>query len=401
MSDTIPSGYDWHVVALADHAGLTCRFLKPADFTIAELPPETPDFSDGATFMPLAVAMTSYGPMVFTVAARPAFDDGAVSQWLEFICDKEGYPHSEITETRIGALPAVTCDATQQATDGTAMRMRFVLLEDGGRIFQMSAMAPDALWSAVIEKMTPMLASFELRESRGTQVQLLPGVPLPTPPTENISPESLPTEAASAASPAPAAEPSATMTPEEFIALALAEDAASLDPEHPVNANLRNRGVGFVPRIVSTDAETRCAVLAASAVEGFLRVPFGWHVNDDGRRTLVFDAGGRIQISLNQRAHEGASEAECARHLIQPHLENEPGLPHIEHSMGGIAAAGVRGVNVEGAVLDQFFLVRDLGREGRHLVARVTATAEDMKRALDLAGDIMATFRKAEDEALP
>ena len=30
------------------------------------------------SFMPLAVAISPYGPMVFTVAARPAFGDGAV-----------------------------------------------------------------------------------------------------------------------------------------------------------------------------------------------------------------------------------------------------------------------------------------------------------------------------------
>jgi hypothetical protein len=54
-----------------------------------------------------------------------------------------------------------------------AMRMRFVLLEDGGRLFQMSAMAPDPFWAAAIEKMTPMLESLELRESRGTSVPLI------------------------------------------------------------------------------------------------------------------------------------------------------------------------------------------------------------------------------------
>ena len=37
-------------------------------------------------------------------------------------------------------------------------------------------------------------------------------------------------------------------------------------------------------------------------------------------------------------------------------------------------------------------MVRDIGREGLYLVARVTASAEDAKRALDLAGDIVASF---------
>jgi hypothetical protein len=167
-------------VSLPAHAGLTCRFLKPADFKIADLPAEEVDFSKGPQFIPLALAITPYGPMVFTIAARPAFDDGAVSQWLEYICKAEGYAHTPVKETRIGDLPAVTCDATQKADDVT-MTMRFVLFEDGGRLFQMTAMAPDPLWKSAIEKMAPMLASLELRESRGTQVALFPDQPAPAP----------------------------------------------------------------------------------------------------------------------------------------------------------------------------------------------------------------------------
>ncbi|MEQ1690422.1 MAG: hypothetical protein ABMA00_04005 [Gemmatimonas sp.] len=401
---SIPSGYEYHVVAPDAHEGLTCRFLKAPDFTVAELPPEEIDFSASATFMPLAVAISPYGPMVFTVAARPAFDDGAVAQWLEFICDAEQYAHSEIEVTQIGMLPAVTCDATQQTTDGTTMRMRFLLFEDGGRLFQMSAMAPDLLWAAGLQKMSPMLDSFELREVHGTNVPLRPGEAPPV----SSSPPDVASETAEAA-PAPAdvaptdvaqEEPRAGLTPEEFAALALADDAAALEPEHPVNANLRDRGVGLVPRVVSTDIALKAAVLAAGAVEGFFRVPLGWHVIDDGRRTLIFDAGGKIQINLSQREHEGASVGEHAHQLIQQYLEVEPDLPFIESSLAGVAAAGVRGANIDGVPLDQVFLVRDMGRTGRHLVARVTAASEDASRALDLAGDIMVTFGTPEGLAL-
>ncbi len=387
MSDTIPAGYDYHVAALEAHAGLTCRFLKPADFTVADLPPETPDFTDGAQFMPIAVAMSPHGPMVFAVAARPAFGDGTVALWLDYICTQEHYPHSAITETRIGSLPAVTCDASQQADDGSTMTMRFVLLEDGGRLFQMSAMSPEMFWSAALDKMSPMLASLELGQVHGTRVPLFPGSP---PPTATASaPASAP---APEPARAPAVEPTAVLTPDEFLALALADDAASLDVEHPMNANLRERGAGLVPRVVKTDLATRCATLAAGAVEGFFRVPFGWHVIDDGKRTLVFDAGGRIQINLSQRLHEGASTADFSRQLLQQYLEKQPDLPSVAITFSGIAGVGVRGVTVESETLDQYFLVRDLNRAGRYLVARVSASAEDSTRALDLAGDIVATF---------
>lgn len=68
------------------------------------MPPETPDFNAGGQFMPLTVAMSPYGQMIFTVAARPAFGDGAVAQWLDYICNQEGYLRPPISEIRIGEI---------------------------------------------------------------------------------------------------------------------------------------------------------------------------------------------------------------------------------------------------------------------------------------------------------
>lgn len=403
MPEQIPEGYAYHVVAPDAHPGLTCRFLKPAEFQLADVPAETPDFSASAVFMPLAIAVTHYGPMVFTLAARPAFDDGAVSQWLEYICGQEGYPHSPVTTTRVGLLPAVTCDATQRADDGTPMKMRFVLLEDGGRLLQMSAMSPEVFWPAALRKMSPMLESFELREVRGTKVPLLPGGPPPQPPapeaplaeTETPPAETKPAPASAHTAPAPptsASVPTALLQPEEVAALALAEDTVSLDPEHPFNVDLRDRGAGLVPRVAGLDPATKSVRIAAGAVEGIFRVPFGWHVMDDGRRTLVFDAGGRIQVNLTLRRHEGASTTEFAMQLLQQYLEQQPGLPTIQRELSGIAVSAVRGVVIGSETLDQYFLVRDVGREGLYLVAKVNTSAADCARAMDLAGDVVATF---------
>ena len=352
--------------------------------------------------MPLAVAITQYGPMVFTIAARPAFDDGTVSQWLDYICRAEGYAHTAVKETRIGDLPAVTCDATQKADDVT-MTMRFVLLEDGGRLIQMSAMAPEAFWDGAIKKMAPMLASLELRETRGTKVALFPGQPVPA--TKSDNPPAAPAEAAkeesapSANVPAPATQaptPTAILTPAEMAAIALAADAASLDPENKINANLRNRGAGLVPRVASVDLPGKFATVAAGALQGFLRLPLGWHVIDDGKRTLVFDAAGKIQISLSQRLSEGAAPKDFARTLLDQYLATQPDLPIAAFELDGVAMAGVRGVMVDGEKLDQCFFVRDLGREGLLLVGRATATGADAQRAFDLAGDIVATFQAPE-----
>lgn len=408
MTLSVPAGYAPHVVAPPQHAGLTCRFLKPADFQIADLPPAEPDFAASPQFLPLAVALTPIGPMVFTVAARPSFSDGAVSQWLDYICRDENYPHTTITEIRLGPLVGVTCDATQQA-DSVTMKMRLILIEDDGRLFQLSAMAPEAFWTSALEKMGPMLASFELRETRGTKVALFPDQSAPTAPAQE-KPAAKPArkEAAgekpaatkkkkqTAAAAAPAAEPAPTLTAkftaDELAAMALADDASTLDPEHAFNVNLRNRGAGLVPRVVSTDLPGKSATVAAGAVQGFFRVPLGWHVIDDGKRTLIFDAAGKVQVNLSQRRSEGVSATAYARACLDQYLATQPDLPIAEFVIDGIAAAGIRGVMIDGEKLDQAFFVRDLGRAGLLLVARATGAEADSKRALDLAGDIMATF---------
>jgi hypothetical protein len=182
------------------------------------------------------------------------------------------------------------------------------------------------------------------------------------------------------------------LKPEELIALALADDTASLDPELPFNANLRDRGAGLVPRVAGTDPASKSVRIAAGAVEGFFRVPFGWHVIDDGKRTLVFDPGGRIQVNLTLRPHEGLATTEFAARLLQQYLEQQPDLPTIQRTLSGIAVSAVRGVAIGDETLDQYFLVRDVGRDGLFLVAKVNTNAEDCSRAMDLAGDIVATF---------
>jgi len=399
VSIVIPEGYEYHVAAHPEHDGLTCRFLRHQDFSIADVPSESLNFDEGVQFMPLAVAIAPYGPMVFSIAARPAFDDGAVAQWLEYICEQEGYPHTTVVEWPIGELPAVMCDAIQVA-DGVTMKMRFVLLEDGGRIFQMSAMAPEPFWENALGKMAPMLSSFELQEVRGSHVPLLAGGPSPsTRATTDGKHEASALERDAMSSDTSASDDRATLpaptpllTSAEISTIALANDATSLDPEQPTNARLRDNGIGLVPRIVSVDLHEKSARVGAGAIQGMFRVPLGWHVIDDGQRTLVFDGDGCIQVSVNQRQHEGATPEAFARACLEQAIEQQPDLPTIAATLGDIAAAGVRGISVDAETLDQYYFVRDVGRDGMYLVARVSATAEHITRALDLAGDVLATF---------
>ena len=93
--------------------------------------------------------------------------------------------------------------------------------------------------------------------------------------------------------------------PNTVPAHAFASDTSTFDPENPVNANLRDRGVGLVPNVVTTHEADRRASVMAGAVDAQIDIPFGWHVIDDSKRTLVFGATNQVRIRLNLISRDG------------------------------------------------------------------------------------------------
>lgn len=83
-----------------------------------------------------------------------------------------------------------------------------------------------------------------------------------------------------------------------YRAFALAEDAGSFDQEHPINAGFRDSGIGLVPMLSAVDPDAKYGAFACGSIMAHLSIPFGWHVYDDGRCTLVFDPAGRTQLSF-------------------------------------------------------------------------------------------------------
>jgi hypothetical protein len=378
MSDA-PSGYSYKILTPAGREFLKCRFLLPDDFKLVDLPAEETDFSEVKNFMPIAIANATYGSVVFIVGTRPAYKEGNVADWLPRLLKMEGMEAGPVELVDVGPLKAAACDALQ-VTDGMTMRLRVTMLEDGGRLYNFIAVAPDQLWVAVSRKFNDMVKSFEV-ETRGG-----PTMPL-TAEAEVAARET--TEKT------PSAETTARLSPTQFAELVFADDMSALDPEQKINANLRERGVGFVPNVLSVDKEQKSARVGAGAIEGIFRVPFGWHVNDDGRRTLVFDGGGRMQISISLRPREKDSLVDLGRSYVVPYLEQQPDLQGFVHEQGDVVAVGVRGLKVDGEVLDQTFLLRDIDRDGYVLVARATGNSEDIRLAMNLAGDILAGIETA------
>src|SRR5688572_8066779 len=116
-------------------AGLDFRVERPSDWVVVPLPEEQHAFDDPLHFAPLALLMAPFAAVVFAVAARPAYADGTVAQWLEWMARQRNLDPGTIEQQQLGAHVGVGCWATQ-IEDGTVMRARLVLVEDGERMVQ-------------------------------------------------------------------------------------------------------------------------------------------------------------------------------------------------------------------------------------------------------------------------
>jgi hypothetical protein len=285
----------------------------------------------------------------------------------------------------LGGLPCLMVEVLQ-ATDAGKMRMRTALLEDGKRLVNVSIMAPDAIWPSVEPTLRLAMTSFRLAEPRGTNTPLMRAdVKKVADKTRTTAAKpSAPNESSAASAeeskPVPAAE------------LALADDAETLNPEHPFNIRLRNGGAGLTPRVIEKNDEEKYAVIGAGAIVATFKLPYGWHAMDDGKRTLVFDAAGKIQISLNLRRDDGDARAMLKQLMAEAKKEQpkiDPEMVDFAPDMPGLVLRNYR----DGEdILVQAFVVKHVRDDGMAHVARVTAAPDDMSRALNLAEVVLRSL---------
>lgn len=132
----------------------------PAEWVQADIPAEEPDYSEEA-FHPLAVFAARYGLMVLTVSVRPAFEQGAVAEWLTRLAVREGIDFTDIGPAQAGTIQGVGGTGTQQSQAGTLI-IRVVLFEQGGWAHSLVAMAPAAVWDSLAPLYDRMFDSFAM-----------------------------------------------------------------------------------------------------------------------------------------------------------------------------------------------------------------------------------------------
>ena len=145
---------------------LSCSCELPDSWVVIPAPPEEYDFNTPTVFLPIVVCMAPYGAVVFTIAARPAFDDGTVQDWAEYLAERNSLTIQSIREARVNRMPCILVDATMPSEVGV-MRSRSVFLEDGKRLYNIGTLAPEAIWASVEADFNYMLGAFRLDETTG------------------------------------------------------------------------------------------------------------------------------------------------------------------------------------------------------------------------------------------
>jgi hypothetical protein len=376
----------------------------PADWISHPLPDEQPDFSDPSRLVPLAAVTAPHAAIVWAAAARPAYGDGTLNDWARYLVAQHGLTLRAFGEGQLGNLPALVGEAVQDSEVGP-LRVRFAFAEDGGRLINLTLTAPEMLADAVAAMWFGGLASFALDEPHGTTVPRWPAV-ASAPATAAVAGMAEMTlvdaEASGADVPgddhapadqtsAPAAHPAPAAQCDSFAVHARDEGAATLDTGHAVNRRLRDNGVGLVPRVVEIDAPARCATVACGAVTAQLTVPLGWHVIDDGRRVLVFEPAGDVQVHLDLLPCEESGHEGVLDRLEAQARRDYPAPAFMRLRSGRMSALGVRNIADGDQPLEQFHLVIDGPDTGHVLRARVTATPATATAAANMGELILGS----------
>jgi hypothetical protein len=146
--------------------GFTFACEIPAGWQRLPLPPDEVDFADPRVMRPLCLFTPSYAAIVFTVATRPLIPGSTPATALAYLSDAQQLP---IEPIRHGILPcgAVAETTATQTAGNDTMRMRLVMLEDGGHLFSLTAMAPGPLWDAMKATLDHIVQSFVLLDPKG------------------------------------------------------------------------------------------------------------------------------------------------------------------------------------------------------------------------------------------
>ena len=158
--------------------------------------------------------------------------------------------------------------------------------------------------------------------------------------------------------------------------------------------------MGFVPNLLETDQEAKTAKLGAGAIRAIIRVAFGWHVIDDGRRTMVLDPDGKIQINLGVIRKEGRSIDQILDEIQEEAAQSYSSPEFLRLQDGGIWGLAIRNIVVNDEPVEQVHMLTEWANDSAVLRARVTADPQSIRFAANYADLILksANYGNQDDD---
>jgi hypothetical protein len=145
--------------------------------------------------------------------------------------------------------------------------------------------------------------------------------------------------------------------------------------------------------VLEVNQAEKYAVVAAAALEATFRIPLGWHAIDDTQRTLMFDAGGKMQINLSRRSMHNMSADEFFAERLAEYTPQQPEVQSMRLKLADWEAMALRNLMINGVMLEQVFLLRPVGADDKSIVCRVTADSANITFALNAAEVVIRSLK--------
>jgi hypothetical protein len=149
---------------------LAFRLEVPDHWRQLPIPQEKLVFSNPAVLTPACVFMATFGAASFSVAARPAYESGTLTDWLHRFYGGQDFAVDEDGPPSYGEFKAAAVSTATQHGAAGPMKKRVAVFEDGARLFIITATAPESSWPSVSDTFDVMFDSFSLVEWRGPTV---------------------------------------------------------------------------------------------------------------------------------------------------------------------------------------------------------------------------------------
>lgn len=163
-------------------ANLAFSIEKPEGFDVIDFPSEECDFNNPTFSAPLGFMSSSVAVALLTVAARPAYEDGSVMDWLRYLTDHFGITLKTLMPGRVGGAThwhqAILAHG-EQTQEGTLLQLRIASFEDGGRLVTVHGFCPAELAPSYMPMLEHCVQSIELAEPQGPTAPLAGDLPVP------------------------------------------------------------------------------------------------------------------------------------------------------------------------------------------------------------------------------